>query len=108
MMDRDETGMRISRRGEIWFAYDEQAQLRLYVILSDRDINVAEIDPGKEARSKSDVVIEQWKDAGLSEPSVVRCSRIFTIHENLFGFKVGELSDGDFESVLRTLQECFS
>jgi mRNA interferase MazF len=48
---------------------------------------------------KLDVSLEQWKQAGLEKPSVVRLTRLVTAEKTLLRTKIGSLTDGDLATV---------
>lgn len=49
-----------------------------------------------------DVVLTDWKTAGLQRPSVARLDRIVTAERAIFGRRLGILSSGDLDAVRRT------
>ena len=99
-------------RGEVWYAYDEQGKQRPYIIVSNDEL-VAEVDhviakvTSQRIRNKFDVPVEDWKEAGLSSSSIVRCSKLRTIHNELLDIKLGTLSEHDFEKVISTIKSYF-
>lgn len=105
--------MRIGNRGEVWFVLDEVGKERPYVIVTNEN-TLAEIDhsivkvTSHEVRNQFDIPIEDLETAGLNRPSIVRCSKLMTIHQNLLRFKVGNLSEQDFNRVISTIKEYFS
>ena len=92
-------------KGEVWTAYDEKSQkVRPFLIVSeeltgvDIDISVAPTTT-HEKRNIFDITIEFWKDAGLSQPSVARCSKIHYINHMLLRRKLGTLDSRDLANV---------
>lgn len=105
-----------AKRGEVWFAYDEQGKLRPYIVISN-DPMVLEIAPeddflmakvtSKPVRNRFDIPIQDWKEAGLNKPSIVRCYKLRTIHKDLLDFCVGSLTEHDLERVIETIKSYF-
>lgn len=52
-------------------------------------------------------LIEYWNEAGLDKPSVVRCSKLNTLHYKELLFKIGNLHENDLERVLSTIRSYF-
>lgn len=48
-----------------------------------------------------DVVLSDWREAGLLKPSTVRLSRLVTVERTILRRKLGELTDRD-RSVIRS------
>lgn len=100
-----------NKRGEIWFL-ELNGKKRPVVIISNDNI-VVELDrlvatvTSQEARNEFDVVLENWEQAGLDKPSVVRCSKINTVHYKELLFKIGKLQEQDLERVLKTIRSYF-
>lgn len=99
------------RRGEVWVAQIKDKS-RPVVIVSNDDV-VVEIDrlvatvTSQEPRNKFDVNLEYWKEARLDKPSVVRCSKINTLHYKELKFRIGELHEHDLNRVLETIRNYF-
>lgn len=74
---------------------------------------IAELDhligtmTSQQARNEFDVVIEYWEEAGLDKPSVVRCSKLNTLHYKELLFKIGKLHESDLERVLTAIRNYF-
>lgn len=102
---------RTGRRGEIW-TVELNGKRRPVVIVSNDNV-AAELDhliatvTSKQVRNEFDVVIEYWKEAGLDKPSVVRCSKLNTLHYQELLFKIGKLYESDLERVLTTIRNYF-
>ncbi len=45
--------------------------------------------------------------AGLAKPSIVRCSKLNTVHFKELLFKIGKLQDHDLERVLTAIRYYF-
>ncbi|MBM7572954.1 type II toxin-antitoxin system PemK/MazF family toxin [Aquibacillus albus] len=99
------------KRGEVWFA--ELNDKRRPVVIVSNDNVIAELDhliatvTSQQSRNDFDVVIEYWEQAGLAKPSVVRCSKLNTLHYEELLFKIGKLHESDLESVLTTIRNYF-
>jgi len=99
------------RRGEIWLAEVENKRRPVAVI--DKETMVVEIDrvvasvTSQPPRNEYDIVINHWQEAGLDKPSIVRCSKINTLHHNELFFKVGKLHDDDLAAVLSKIRDFF-
>ncbi|GAA0337456.1 hypothetical protein GCM10008967_29640 [Bacillus carboniphilus] len=99
------------RRGEIW-TVELNGKRRPVVIVSNDNI-IAELDhliatvSSKQVRNEFDVVIEWWKEAGLDKPSIVRCSKLHTLHYQELLFRIGKLHENDLERVLTTIRNYF-
>ncbi|KIP22277.1 PemK-like protein [Anoxybacillus ayderensis] len=102
----------LGRRGEVWFA-EIKGKRRPVLIVSGHDV-VVELDrvianiTSQQTRNKYDVVLEYWKEAGLDKPSVVRCSKINTIHYRELLFKIGNIHEHDLKRVMETIRNYFS
>ncbi|WP_461201842.1 type II toxin-antitoxin system PemK/MazF family toxin [Anoxybacillus sp. TBDG-1] len=102
----------LGRRGEIWFA-EIKGKRRPVLIVSPDDVIVelyrviANIT-SQQPRNKYDVVLEYWEEAGLDKPSVVRCSKINTIHYRELLFKIGNIHSHDLKRVMETIRGYFS
>ncbi|MFJ8528376.1 type II toxin-antitoxin system PemK/MazF family toxin [Bacillus sp. NPDC094106] len=100
-----------NKRGEVWFL-ELNGKKRPVVIISNDNI-VVELDrlvatvTSQEPRNEFDVVLEEWEEAGLDKPSVVRCSKINTVHYKELLFKIGKLQEHDLEKVLKTIRSYF-
>ncbi|WP_272913744.1 type II toxin-antitoxin system PemK/MazF family toxin [Halalkalibacter okhensis] len=51
--------------------------------------------------------MEYWEEAGLDKPSIVRCSKLNTVHFKELLFKIGKLHEHDLERVLTTIRNYF-
>ncbi len=61
----------------------------------------------QQVKNEFDVVIEYWEEAGLDKPSIVRCSKLNTVHFKELLFKIGKLHEHDLERVLITIRNYF-
>jgi mRNA interferase MazF len=83
------------------------------VVIVSNDNIIAELDnliatvTSQSIRNQFDVVIEYWREAGLDKPSVVRCSKLNTIHYQELLFKIGKLHEHDLERVLSSIRSYF-
>lgn len=99
------------KRGEIWTV--ELNDKRRPVVIVSNDNIIAELDhlistvTSQQARNEFDVEIEYWKEAGLEKPSIVRCSKLNTLHYKELLFKIGKLQDTDLERVLNAIRNYF-
>jgi len=90
--------------GGIYLAY-EGTKIRPVLIISDglgldfSDVNIARIS-SQNPRYEYDVQIKDWQEAGLKQPSIVRCSKMKPIPIGKIGIKLGDLSDEDLEAVM--------
>lgn len=88
----------------IYFKDIREYKIRPVVIVGEEtalDIDVV-ISPisTHDPRSKYDIPIEYWKETGLKVASIVRVSKITTIHESDTIRKIGEMHPSDLEKVL--------
>jgi mRNA interferase MazF len=49
-----------------------------------------------------DVALKDWQTAGLLRPSVARLDRVVTAEKTVFVRRLGSLTSGDAETILRT------
>jgi len=90
--------------GGVYLAY-EGKKVRPILIISDglgfdfADVNIARIS-SQAPRSEFDVQIKNWQEAGLKQPSVVKCSKVRAMEVGKINLKLGDLSDDDLERVL--------
>lgn len=103
--------IKTGKRGEVW-TVEINGKRRPVVIVSNDNV-VVELDhliatvTSQHARNEFDVVIEYWEEAGLDKPSVVRCSKLNTVHFKELLFKIGKLHEHDLERVLTTIRNYF-
>ncbi|MEQ6378766.1 type II toxin-antitoxin system PemK/MazF family toxin [Bacillaceae bacterium S4-13-58] len=99
------------KRGEIWTV--ELNGKRRPVLIVSNDNVVVELDhliatvTSQHTRNEFDVTIEYWEEAGLDKPSIVRCSKLNTVHYKELLFKIGKLHEHDLERVLQTIRNYF-
>ena len=72
----------------------------------DIDVSIARVTTA-EKRNKFDVIIKDWKQAKLKEPSIVRCSKVNTIKPTKYLIKIGTLSKEDAINVVETVKLYF-
>jgi len=70
----------------------------------DDDILVARIT-GQLSATQQDVVLDEWQQAGLLLPSVVRLHKVATLQRKLVDKKMGRLTPGDWSRVVLTLRQ---
>lgn len=89
-------------KGEVWLYkdMDSEGKPRPCVIIgnnpvvSDGDVLIAKLTTHP-PRSKFDVIVEQWQEAGLRDISCVRCSKLIHIKAELLMVKVAKLTPYD-------------
>lgn len=97
--------------GELWVAdipfTDARGSKKRPVLtlwIDGQDVVVAAVTSA-DPRSRTDVQISQWQQAGLRVPSTVRLSRLDCLEMNLMIAKLGTLSTGDRKTVLQTWRD---
>jgi mRNA interferase MazF len=70
----------------------------------DDDIVVARVT-GQLTVAPQDVTLDEWQQAGLLLPSVVRLHKIATLQRKLVDRKLGRLTSGDWSHVVLTLRQ---
>lgn len=99
------------KRGEIW-TVELNGKRRPVVIVSNDNV-IVELDQliatvtSQHTRNEFDVAIEYWQEAGLDKPSIVRCSKLNTVHFKELLFKIGKLHYHDLDRVLTTIRNYF-
>ena len=75
---------------------------------SDKDLVVSRIT-SQPLKNKYDSLIENWKEAGLLLPSVVRLSKFATIGKSLVKLQLGFITETDLVKVKTILNDlwCF-
>ncbi len=104
------------KQGDVWLANvlfkdkNEYKQRPVLIVGNelalDVDVIIAPIT-SKSPRSDFDVELEYWEEAGLYKPSVVRTSKIISIHGSELNRKLGILHPQDLQTVLRTCRRLF-
>lgn len=87
-----------------------QAKSRPVLVLldsGDADILVAKMST-KPARTQFDIAIQEWRNAGLKAPSLVRLDKLLTTEKSLIRLVIGSLSASDRKSVGAVLATLFS
>lgn len=59
-------------------------------------------------RLEGDVLLDQWKAAGLLHPSLLRVAKIATVEADLVEKVIGKLGTRDHEAALEALQRVFA
>jgi len=100
-------------KGDVWIVYDGKSKkLRPFIVLSDElsgieiDISVAPATT-HEKRNRFDIEIERWKEAGLNEPSIARCSKVTYVYHRLFRKKLGTVHESDMRTIEDALRKFF-
>lgn len=99
------------KRWEVW-TVELNGKRRPVVIVSNDNV-IVELDhliatvTSQPTRNEFDVAIEYWEEAGLAKPSIVRCSKLNTLHFKELLFKIGKLNDHDLERVLTAIRNFF-
>ena len=103
-------------QGDVWladviFKDTRQTKHRPVIIVGnelalDVDVIVAPVT-SQLPRNEFDIILEYWQDAGLLKPSVVRTSKIMSIHGSELKRKLGVLHEHDLERVLHMCKELF-
>lgn len=103
-------------QGDVWLANvnfkgSNQAKQRPVVIVGnelalDIDVIIAPIT-SQHVRNQFDVVLLHWKNAGLLQPSIVRTSKIISVHGSELKRHLGSLENYDLEKVLYSCRSLF-
>jgi mRNA interferase MazF len=70
----------------------------------DDDILVARVT-GQLSTSSQDVTLDEWQQAGLLLPSVVRLHKVATLKRSLIDDKLGRLAPDDWSRVVLALRQ---
>ena len=70
----------------------------------DDDVVVARVT-GQLSATPQDVTLDEWQQAGLLLPSVVRLHKVATLQRKLVDKKLGRLTPGDWSRVVLTLRD---
>ena len=70
----------------------------------DEDIVVARVT-GQLSATPQDVVLDEWQQAGLLLPSVVRLHKVATLQRRLVDKRLGRLTPGDWSRVILALRQ---
>ena len=70
----------------------------------DDDIVVARVT-GQLSAAPQDVTLDEWQQAGLLLPSVVRLHKVATLQRRLVDKKLGRLMPADWSRVVLTLRQ---
>jgi len=104
-------------QGDVWlaivnFSEDRSVWKRRPVVIvgnqqaCDLDMVINPITT-QDARSEFDVVLQNWQEAGLAKPSVVRTSKPATFHKRELDRKLGTLTEQDLATVLEQCRQVF-
>jgi mRNA interferase MazF len=72
-----------------------QKKRPVLILWIDGDDVVVAAVTSSQPRSKTDVVLTDWKESGLKVASTVRLSRLDCLEKSLLVKKLGTLSEGD-------------
>jgi mRNA interferase MazF len=104
------------KQGDIWLAkvyFVQSGKFKRRPVLVVGNERVIDIDvlsapvTSQDARNEFDLVISNWKEVGLSYPSVVRVSKLSAIPKDQFISKLGSLSSKDLDIILKKCRELF-
>jgi mRNA interferase MazF len=90
------------RPGELWTAV-EGTKVRPVLIINDGlgleiDVSILRVTSQK-TRNEYDIALNDWEEAGLKKASVVRVSKLSTIHYLLCRDYIGKVSKADMENI---------
>ena len=71
---------------------------------ADDDIVVARVT-GQLSAAPQDVTLDEWQQAGLLLPSVIRLHKVATLERRLVDKKLGRLMPADWSRVVLTLRQ---
>lgn len=97
-------------KGEVWLAFDDHSiKKRPFIIMSDKlsgiDVDVtATPTTSKKVRNEFDIEIEYWKEAGLNEPSIARCSKIHVFNYLQLIRKLGKMHENDMVKINESIK----
>jgi mRNA interferase MazF len=104
------------KQGDVWLANvllrgSDQYKQRPVVLVGndlavDIDVIMAPVT-SQEARNEFDIVLEYWEESGLVKPSIVRVSKITTIHGSELIRRLGVLHEHDLDRVLHMCRSLF-
>lgn len=83
------------------FSNEEDIKRRPALVVldvGDDDVLVARITT-HDSKTKYDIALKHWKEAGLKAPSVVRLHKLATLEKRLVERKLGGLSADDLKAV---------
>ena len=69
---------------------------------NDKDVLIAKIT-SQSYKTSNDINFQDWKQAGLSSPSIVRVHKIQTLHSSLVFGLIGRLTSTDLIAAKKTL-----
>lgn len=70
------------------------------------DVIIAPVT-SQQPRNQFDVILEYWQESGLLKPSVVRTSKITSVHGFELKRRLGKLHNHDLEQVLSMCVKLF-
>ena len=94
-------------------AHDAKSgKFRPFLVLSE-ELSGVDVDisfaPATSTAKRNDFDVELifWKEAGLSAPSIVRCSKVHYIHHSFLRRKIGSLDPKDMKCIDDALRKFF-
>ncbi|GGG06144.1 hypothetical protein GCM10010912_58460 [Paenibacillus albidus] len=95
-------------RGDVYlvlypFDDEEREKLRPGIVLDtqgERSIVIKVTTHAERANDSKDLDIRFWQQAGLSQPSVARCSQFVPLHHDKIQKYLGKLHDEDLLNIL--------
>jgi len=104
------------KQGDVWladvlFKGTRHTKQRPVIIVGnelalDIDVIIAPVT-SQQPRNQFDVVLEYWKEAGLLKPSVVRTTKITSVHGSELKRHLGSLHNHDLERILNMCKRLF-
>ena len=92
-------------KGEVWVYHDLDSDKRRPCVIvgnnpliQDADVLVAKLT-SHPPRSKFDVVVTSWKEAGLTNISCARCTKLFTLKADKLLFRVATIEGFDLLNI---------
>lgn len=92
---------KIGKRGEVWTVELNRKKVIVsnenVVVQLQSQIHLIATVTSHQVRNEFDIEIEYWEEAGLDKPSIVRCSKLNTVHFKELLFKIGKLHEHDLK-----------
>ena len=86
-------------------------KVRPVIVVSNEratDIDVVAVSvTSRPPRSEFDVIIEAWREAGLSKPSIARTSKLFSVSIDQLQSSLGQLQSIDLQRILQKCRDIF-
>ncbi len=87
------------------FTHGQGSKRRPVMVIKDtrdNDILIAKVT-SQLSNTEFDITLQDWKQAGLLSPSVIRIHKIQTLHTSLIFGQIGRLTPTDLKAVRRVL-----